>query len=78
MCNNSLAICAACLRVPTPAVHSTHSQQPTHQAGMNIEKRRDFSWQKPHMRFFDVLLTVHLSIFILVSNQLDAQNFVLQ
>jgi len=27
---------------------------------------------------FDVLLTVHLSIFILVINQLDAQNFVLQ
>jgi hypothetical protein len=27
---------------------------------------------------FDVLLTVHLGIFILVVNQLDAQNFVLQ
>jgi len=27
--------------------------------------------------FFFVLLTVHLSIFILVINQLDAQNFVL-
>jgi len=27
---------------------------------------------------FGVLLTVHLSIFILVINQLDAQNFVLQ
>jgi len=26
----------------------------------------------------DVLLTVHLSIFILVISQLDAQNFVLQ
>jgi len=26
---------------------------------------------------FDVWLTVHLSIFILVINQLDAQNFVL-
>jgi len=25
--------------------------------------------------FFDVLLTVHLSIFVLVINQLDAQNF---
>jgi len=25
--------------------------------------------------FFDVLLTVHLSIFISVTNQLDAQNF---
>ena len=25
-------------------------------------------------RFFDFLLTVHLSIFILVFNQLDAQN----
>jgi len=28
--------------------------------------------------FFDVLLTVHLSIFISVINQLDTQNFVLQ
>jgi len=27
---------------------------------------------------FDVLQTVHLRIFILVSNQLDAQNFILQ
>jgi len=27
------------------------------------------------MVFFDVLLTVHLSIFILVINQFDAQNF---
>jgi len=27
------------------------------------------------MDFFDVLLTVHLSIFISVINQLDAQNF---
>ena len=27
---------------------------------------------------FDVLLTVHLSIFVSVINQLDAQNFVLQ
>ena len=30
------------------------------------------------LRFFDVLLTVHLSIFISVINQLDAQIFVLQ
>jgi len=28
--------------------------------------------------FFDVLLTVHLSIFISVINQIDAQNFVFQ
>ena len=28
--------------------------------------------------FFDVLLTVHLSLFISVFNQLDAQNFVSQ
>jgi len=27
------------------------------------------------LNFFDVLLTVHLSIFISVINQLDAQNF---
>ena len=30
------------------------------------------------LSFFDVLLTVHLNIFILEINQLDAQNFVLQ
>ena len=35
------------------------------------------SWQKVQL-LFDILLTVHLSIFILVFNQLDAQNFVLQ
>jgi len=28
--------------------------------------------------FFDVLLTVYLSIFILAINQIDAQNFVFQ
>jgi len=27
---------------------------------------------------FDVLLTVHLSVFISIISQLDAQNFVLQ
>jgi len=26
---------------------------------------------------FDILLTVHLNIFILVINQLDAQNFIM-
>ena len=36
------------------------------------------SLHKTDMHYFDVLLTVHLSIFILVINQLDAQNFVLQ
>ena len=30
---------------------------------------------KTNERFFEVLLTVHLSIFISVINQLDAQNF---
>jgi len=28
-----------------------------------------------HLQYFDVLLTVHLSIFISVINQLDAKNF---
>ena len=28
-----------------------------------------------YLMFFDVLLTVHLSIFISIINQLDAQNF---
>jgi len=31
--------------------------------------------KKIHTKYFDVLLTVHLSIFISVINQLDAQNF---
>jgi len=31
-----------------------------------------------YLNIFYVLLTVHLSIFILVINQLDAQTFVLQ
>jgi len=30
---------------------------------------------KTHILFFDVLLTVHLSVFISVFNQLDAQHF---
>jgi hypothetical protein len=33
---------------------------------------------KVNVAFFYVLLTVHLNIFILVINQIDAQNFVLQ
>ena len=37
----------------------------------HLNKRTDFF-------LVDVLLTVHLSTFILVINQLDAQNFVLQ
>ena len=43
-------------------------------------KRPDRPWGPPNHIFsnFDVLLTVHLSIFIVVINQLDAQNFVLQ
>ena len=36
-------------------------------------KKRRFCY-KHHISDFDVLLTVHLSIFILVINQLDAQN----
>jgi len=35
---------------------------------------KQISRQVPYT-FFDVLLTVHLSIFISVINQLDAQNF---
>ena len=31
-----------------------------------------------HLWSFDVLLTVHFNIFILVINQLDAQSFILQ
>ena len=34
-----------------------------------------FLRDKKHVEVFDVLLTVHLSIFISVINQLDAQNF---
>jgi len=34
------------------------------------------AWTGQTLPFFDVLLTVHLSIFILVIKQIDAQNFV--
>ena len=37
-----------------------------------------FVTDKIYLWSCDVLLTVHLSIFILVISQLDAQNFVLQ
>jgi len=40
-----------------------------------VKKKSHKSNIDPH--FFYVLLIVHLSIFILVSNQLDTQNFVL-
>jgi len=41
-----------------------------------ITLQRDFHSKQVHKyTFFDVLLTVHLSIFISVINQLDAQNF---
>ena len=53
------------------ACDTHHSEQYTHHAYEKL----------PHHRityndvFFDVLLTVHFSIFISVINQLDAQNF---
>ena len=37
-----------------------------------------FALENNKLENFYVLLTVHLSIFILVINQIDAQNFVLQ
>ena len=42
--------------------------------------RSNLSWKKIHLAtdkfsIFDVLLTAHISIFISVLNQLDAQNF---
>ena len=43
----------------------------------NLQKLDMFSVRNK-MFDFDVLLTAHLSIFISVINQLDAQNFVLQ
>jgi len=36
---------------------------------------RKWHWFFESTEFFDVLLTVHLSIFISLINQLDAQNF---
>jgi len=35
-------------------------------------------YETAYTTFFNVLLTVHLIIFILVINRLDAQHFVLQ
>ena len=40
-----------------------------------VMQLRGFKLQRHVYVFFDVMLTVHLSIFILVINQLDAQNF---
>ena len=39
-----------------------------------IKKRITTAKHNSHLKSFDVLLTVHLSIFISVFNQLDAQN----
>jgi len=49
-------------------VHSTYSKI---SLKMALEWAETCSWNS------DVLLTVHLSIYTLVINQLDAQNFVL-
>jgi len=38
---------------------------------INQQNKREYQT----LTFFDVLLTVYLSIFILIINQLDAQNF---
>jgi len=40
--------------------------------------KRTVTYVKIFFFFFYVLLTMHLSIFTLVINQLDAQNYVLQ
>ena len=40
--------------------------------------RPGYKHENNKLAFFYVLLTLHLSIFILVINQLDAQNFLLQ
>ena len=42
-----------------------------------IPNRTYLTWDLTY-NFFLLLLTVHLSIFISVINQLDAQNFILQ
>jgi len=45
-------------------------------AGLELEMHFDTPFQYfTNVIFFDVLLTVHLGIFVLVINQLDAQNF---
>jgi len=37
--------------------------------------RQQLNRLRTYVQYFDVLLTVHLSIFILVINQLDEKNF---
>ena len=65
-------------------VRSTkHYQYTTHsRADVFVQIRKDSPWrrcietcERDVIKYFDVLLTVHLSIFISVINQLDAQNF---
>jgi len=55
-------------------------QDPNHVNGDNCNNvTREIIWGCRNIReIFDVLLTVHLSIFISVINQRYAQNFVLQ
>jgi len=43
--------------------------------GLPVILHRAPPQQETYKRGFDVLLTVHLSVFISVINQLDAQNF---
>jgi len=44
-------------------------------SSLNVRRKEHVRYIRTNNPFFDVLLTVHLSIFISVINQLDAQNF---
>ena len=45
---------------------------------LELETVRNYAWSLDTSLNYDVLLTVHLSIFILIINQLDVQNLFLQ
>jgi len=56
----------------------TYQQRNHYHEHKTVSHTAYFNIPNTNTEFFYVLLTVHLSIFILVINQLDAPNFVLQ
>ena len=69
VCKNEMKITAAC-SVFTLLLHKAEPERPWINEHNIVHRRFDV-----HVGYFDVLLTVHLSI-ILVINQPDAQNLV--
>jgi len=69
------AVCTVCTMLLNTLCRNIQCSTP--EDGHN-DARNMLSYCIINKQFFDVLLTVHLSIFISVINQLDVQNFVFQ